>query len=61
MTLLRLTWPPVPTLIHTRSANSKWLSELSNTNPVWMHPTDAKRFGVEIGDCLGHIHIHTLL
>jgi anaerobic selenocysteine-containing dehydrogenase len=31
----------LPTLIHTRSANSKWLTELSNTNPVWMHPSDS--------------------
>jgi anaerobic selenocysteine-containing dehydrogenase len=37
-------------LIHTRSANSKWLSELSNTNPVWMHPSDAARIGVRSGD-----------
>jgi anaerobic selenocysteine-containing dehydrogenase len=42
----------LPTLIHTRSANSKWLSELSNTNPVWIHPTDAKRLGVETGDLI---------
>ncbi|MCA8952088.1 MAG: molybdopterin-dependent oxidoreductase [Planctomycetes bacterium] len=40
----------LPTLIHTRSANSKWLTELSNTNPVWMHPRDAARIGVELGD-----------
>jgi anaerobic selenocysteine-containing dehydrogenase len=36
----------LPTLIHTRSANSKWLYELSNTNPVWIHPEDAERLGV---------------
>jgi anaerobic selenocysteine-containing dehydrogenase len=40
----------LPTLIHTRSANSKWLTELSNTNPVWMHPLDAARIGVQLGD-----------
>jgi anaerobic selenocysteine-containing dehydrogenase len=40
----------LPTLIHTRSANSKWLSELSNTNPVWMHPSDAQRLGLQSGD-----------
>jgi len=40
----------LPTLIHTRSANSKWLYELSNTNPVWIHPVDAKRIGVEMMD-----------
>jgi anaerobic selenocysteine-containing dehydrogenase len=42
----------LPTLIHTRSANSKWLTELSNTNPVWMHPSDAERTGVKTGDLL---------
>jgi anaerobic selenocysteine-containing dehydrogenase len=42
----------LPTLIHTRSANSKWLTELSNTNPVWIHPTDAARFGVAMGDLI---------
>ncbi len=42
----------LPTLIHTRSANSKWLTELSNTNPVWIHPRDAQRLSVETGDLL---------
>ena len=28
----------LPTQIHTRSANSKWLDELAHTNPVWIHP-----------------------
>ena len=27
----------LPTLIHTRSANAKWLYEISHKNPVWMH------------------------
>ncbi len=36
----------LPTQIHTRSANSKWLDELSHTNPVWVHPSDAKRLGI---------------
>jgi anaerobic selenocysteine-containing dehydrogenase len=40
----------LPTLIHTRSANAKWLVELSNTNPVWIHRKDAERVGVETGD-----------
>ncbi len=40
----------LPTLIHTRSANSKWLTELSNTNPVWIHTSDAARLGVGTGD-----------
>ncbi|MBO0746238.1 MAG: formate dehydrogenase, partial [Candidatus Dormibacteraeota bacterium] len=36
----------LPTQIHTRSANSKWLDELAHTNPVWVHPTDAERLGI---------------
>ncbi|QXD16268.1 molybdopterin-dependent oxidoreductase [Rhodocaloribacter litoris] len=40
----------LPTLIHTRSANAKWLYEISHKNPVWMHPSDAERLGVESGD-----------
>jgi hypothetical protein len=36
----------LPTQIHTRSANAKWLDELAHTNPVWIHPADAARFGV---------------
>jgi len=39
----------LPTLIHTRSANAKWLYELSHKNPVWMHPSDAKRLDVKNG------------
>ncbi len=40
----------LPTLIHTRSANAKWLYEISHKNPVWMHPEDAARIGVETGE-----------
>jgi len=40
----------LPTLIHTRSANAKWLYEISHKNPVWMHPKDAQRLGVDTGD-----------
>jgi len=36
----------LPTQIHTRSANAKWLDELAHTNPVWIHPSDAATFGV---------------
>ena len=39
----------LPTLIHTRS-NSKWLQEISHTNPLWMHPRDAERLGLVAGD-----------
>ena len=39
----------LPNLIHTRSANSKWLYEISHANPIWVHPQDAARIGVETG------------
>ncbi len=42
----------LPTLVHTRSANAKWLYELSNTNPVWMHPDDAGPLGIKTGDLI---------
>lgn len=42
----------LPTLIHTRSANCKWLYEISHKNPVWMHPEDAQRIGVIAGDLI---------
>ncbi|MCB9845472.1 MAG: molybdopterin-dependent oxidoreductase [Phycisphaeraceae bacterium] len=42
----------LPTLIHTRSANAKWLYEISNSNPVWVNPGDAARLGVETGDLI---------
>ncbi len=40
----------LPTLIHTRSGNAKWLLEISHTNPTWMHTSDAARLGVLTGD-----------
>jgi anaerobic selenocysteine-containing dehydrogenase len=40
----------LPTLIHTRSANAKWLYEISHKNPIWMNPIDAVRIGVDTGD-----------
>jgi len=42
----------LPTLIHTRSANCKWLYEISHTNPIWINPLDAERFGVRTGELL---------
>jgi len=39
----------IPTLIHTRSANSKWLSELSHRHPLWIHPSDAEALGIDVG------------
>jgi len=40
----------LPTQIHSRSSNSKWLEEISHNNPVWLHTKDAARLGVETGD-----------
>jgi len=40
----------LPTLIHTRSGNAKWLQEISHTNPLWVHPSDAERIGLSNGE-----------
>ena len=40
----------LPTLIHSRSANSQWLYEISHKNPLWMHPRDASAMGVSEQD-----------
>jgi anaerobic selenocysteine-containing dehydrogenase len=36
----------IPTLVHTRSANSKWLNEISHRHPLWIHPSDAESLGI---------------
>ncbi|MBK8809167.1 MAG: molybdopterin-dependent oxidoreductase [Acidobacteria bacterium] len=40
----------LPTLIHTRSGNAKWLAEISHRNPLWMSVEDAKRWEIKTGD-----------
>lgn len=40
----------IPVQIHTRSANSKWLDEIAHSNPLWIHPRDAQRLGIALGD-----------
>ncbi len=40
----------LPVQVHTRSANAKWLDEIAHTNPLWIHPDDARRLGVGTGD-----------
>lgn len=40
----------LPVLIHSRSGNAKWLYEIANRNPIWMHTSDATRFGLKTGD-----------
>jgi len=42
----------VPTMIHDRSGNAKWLAELSHSNPLWIHSSDAKNLGLRTGDLL---------
>ena len=36
----------LPTLIHSRSGNAKWLAEIANRNPLWIHTSDAERLGI---------------
>ncbi len=40
----------LPTLIHTRSGNAKYLYEISHGHPLWMNPRDADALGFETGD-----------
>ena len=42
----------LPTLIHSRTGNAKWLAEISNTNPTWMNADTAKKFGLKSGDLI---------
>ncbi|MDC1142049.1 molybdopterin-dependent oxidoreductase [Planctomycetota bacterium] len=42
----------LPTLIHTRTGSAKWLNEISNINPLWMHPSDMKSRGIQNGDLI---------
>ncbi|MEK7468890.1 MAG: molybdopterin-dependent oxidoreductase [Planctomycetota bacterium] len=46
----------LPTLIHTRTGNAKWLIELSHSNPLWLNTGDAARFKVGMGHLL---KVHT--
>ncbi|UPK74603.1 molybdopterin-dependent oxidoreductase [Nocardioidaceae bacterium SCSIO 66511] len=40
----------LPTLVHTRSGNAKYLNEISNTHPLWVNGRDAERLDVRTGD-----------
>ena len=40
----------LPTLIHTRSGAAKWLNEIAQCNPLWLHPSDCDRLGLRDGD-----------
>jgi anaerobic selenocysteine-containing dehydrogenase len=39
----------LPTLIHTRSGAAKWLNEIAQCNPLWIHPADGRRLGLVDG------------
>ncbi|HET7486363.1 MAG TPA: molybdopterin dinucleotide binding domain-containing protein [Acidimicrobiales bacterium] len=39
----------IPTLVHTRSGNAKWLNEISHRHPLWIHPSDADALGIDSG------------
>ena len=53
----------LPTLIHTRSANAKWLNEISHRHPLWIHPSDAEKLDiaegglVRVSTAIGHFVI----
>jgi anaerobic selenocysteine-containing dehydrogenase len=38
----------LPTMIHTRGGQSKWLLEISHGHPLWIHPSDAEQLGIEV-------------
>jgi anaerobic selenocysteine-containing dehydrogenase len=46
----------LPTLIHTRNNNSKWLFEISHKNPLVMSTIDASRLGLQTSDL---VKVHT--
>ncbi|MDB4533951.1 molybdopterin-dependent oxidoreductase [Vicingaceae bacterium] len=35
---------------HGRTMNLKWLAEIVHSNPAWLNPETAKRFGIQDGD-----------
>jgi anaerobic selenocysteine-containing dehydrogenase len=51
----------LPTLVHTRSGNAKYLNEISNSHPLWLNSRDAARHGVNSDDlvrlstAIGHL------
>ena len=42
----------LPTLIHTRSGNAKYLYEISHGHPLWMNPKDADALEFETGQMI---------
>ena len=46
----------LPTLIHTRSGNAKYLNEIANSHPIWLNSRDAARHQVSTEDL---VRLHT--
>ncbi|MGH3423560.1 MAG: molybdopterin-dependent oxidoreductase [Nocardioidaceae bacterium] len=46
----------LPTLVHTRTGNAKYLNEISNTHPLWINAGDAAERGLVTGDL---VRVHT--
>jgi anaerobic selenocysteine-containing dehydrogenase len=46
----------LPTMIHTRGGQSKWLAEISHGHPLWIHPSDADQLGIDVN---GLVRIRT--
>lgn len=42
----------LPVLIHSRSGNAKWLAEIANRNPIWMHTSDAAKLNFKDGEMI---------
>jgi anaerobic selenocysteine-containing dehydrogenase len=40
----------LPTMIHTRSGNAKYLNEISNSHPLWLNAADAEQLTLSTGD-----------
>jgi anaerobic selenocysteine-containing dehydrogenase len=40
----------LPTMVHSRSGNAKYLNELSHAHPLLVHPSDGERIGLATGD-----------
>ena len=38
----------LPTLVHTRSGQAKWLNEISHAHPMWIHPSDAEQLDIPV-------------
>lgn len=49
--LLCINWKEA-THTHARSQNNRWLLEVKPNNPIYIHPTDAEKYGVKSGDTL---------